>query len=915
MPETRKTPSGEIKSGEIKKEKEPQKLPEEIEEAIKSGDFNFEMLKGSDIKLDSKIAQKLIEQGKGWDVICNTESFTESDHNKIAQLLIDSGSTENIAGLANNLRFLKGLDSDTAQKLIEKKEARAVADNLENFQGLDHEELAYQLIDLGWGPEVVQNLEKFHNLDDNKIAKQLIDSGRSSSINTLSDNLKKFKDLYSRIAQQLIEAKKGLYVVQNLEIFRGINYQDMAEDLIKRRQGRVVAKFLEKFRGVDNKKIIDDLIKFGDIGTIARNIKKFQGIDHNKIAEKLIENNDIWTLVENIKDFQGLEKSIAKILIDDKSEADSVARYIDNFKDLDQEIAIKLIESGSGMVVINNLEKFPGSNHDEILKKLIEQGYSDILSDYLEEFKNLSEETVRVLFGELLKRNNTPAAVKVNSYFGEFDKVLTRSYQDFGDHLTSGVYQTYQQLENGEISKEAEILGVKHFGETGINELKNKLRGLQSELLSGELDPQLALDSEIARRFLMKTVRYEESQWGGHTEEEFIRIVKNFQRLPEEYKGLPEEYVPSEVLSIAKVDKEKQAEFEFSEQFLSRYGTLMRSIKEARMLADNPDAVTELQDITKQKKEMLLAKLQERLAAIDNPKARENLELRINDLQSRDLDKLTNPQETFKVLSSFKGEFDEELREFMFYWAFQFHPNLQNENLAEFDPNDPTLEQLSWSLNFIDHIVNQETFKKYFTDKKARKAFEGLLNTAALQQELARWQNQDTKGSMSMQFIPSRDLLTEFSGHIGDACWASKYDSILEEYPNFVSLTMVQNPGDPKNERLAGSCMLIDTKTELEAEPLLIIRGLNPQENVINQLDIEDFYKKLVDYLKPIAEAKPGRKLAIVIDDHSGGSSSNRPNLFRFLENIKGDLIRVRPANEDTEFNWYDITRDTYLVE
>jgi len=249
----------------------------------------------------------------------------------------------------------------------------------------------------------------------------------------------------------------------------------------------------------------------------------------------------------------------------------------------------------------------------------------------------------------------------------------------------------------------------------------------------------------------------------------------------------------------------------------------------------------------------------------------------------------------------------------MFYFAFYANPEQQRENLSEFDAKKPNLDQLSWVLNFVDHITNQETLKKYFIDKKAAKNFKGLLNISALEQEMARWQNQKTKGAMPMKFIPSRDLLTEFSGHISDACWASKYASILEKYPNFISLSMVQNPDHPKHEKLAGGCLLIETVSK-DDEPLLVIRGLNPQENVINQLDVKDYYKKLVAYLKPIAE-KTNRKLAIVIDDHSGGSSTNRPTLFSFLNKLKAKLQPVRlKSNKGTKFNNYDIRGDCYLV-
>lgn len=199
---------------------------------------------------------------------------------------------------------------------------------------------------------------------------------------------------------------------------------------------------------------------------------------------------------------------------------------------------------------------------------------------------------------------------------------------------------------------------------------------------------------------------------------------------------------------------------------------------------------------------------------------------------------------------------------------------------------------------------------KYFTDKQAKNAFEKLTSTVALQEELSRAQNQGTKGTKSFEFIPTRGLLMEFSGHIADACWAEK-SNIGEEFPIFSSVTFAQNKG-AKFERLAGASLLIEAKSK-KGDNLLIIRGLNPLQNIINGLSTEDFYKKFIEYLKPIAE-KMERKLAIVIDDHSGGSSTNRPVLFNYLKGLELKKV-VLDTNPNTEFNGYDITHDCFLVE
>jgi hypothetical protein len=160
--------------------------------------------------------------------------------------------------------------------------------------------------------------------------------------------------------------------------------------------------------------------------------------------------------------------------------------------------------------------------------------------------------------------------------------------------------------------------------------------------------------------------------------------------------------------------------------------------------------------------------------------------------------------------------------------------------------------------------------------------------------------------------VPTRGALLEFSGQIGDACWASKYDCIAAKFPNFTAVTMVEKPGT-ESEKLAGSALLIETVSDT-GTPLLVIRGLNPLETVINKLQVEDFYEKFTTWANEQA-VKMGRTLAIVIDNHSGGSSTNRPVLFQYLAKKTKVLKKVTLANEPiTEFNGYDIRTETYLV-
>ena len=138
-----------------------------------------------DLKID-----RILEKSKG------------VSHKKIAKLLIEKG---NHKAVARNLEKFEGLNSETAKLLIEKGRSFIVAENLEKFEGVDHKEIAKFIIEKGaWRTppvSLVKNLEKFEGLDS-EIAKLLIEKGYWSAV---INNLKKFKKLDSETVELLIK--------------------------------------------------------------------------------------------------------------------------------------------------------------------------------------------------------------------------------------------------------------------------------------------------------------------------------------------------------------------------------------------------------------------------------------------------------------------------------------------------------------------------------------------------------------------------------------------------------------------------------------------------------------------------------------------------------------------------------------
>ncbi len=492
---------------------------------------------------------------------------------------------------------------------------------------------------------------------------------------------------------------------------------------------------------------------------------------------------------------------------------------------------------------------------------------------------------------------------------------LALAHQLFGNFLNEEIYRDFRLLSQGVLSDLFRNLGVRHTGEAGMSEVRERLSGVRRSFKQPDFHGE-GLDNPTIAAMFKQFVSYETSSWGNHDDEEFEEVVDYHRALVEKgrWTDVPPDYKPSEVLMVDKIDRVQQLTFDYSEQFVSRFNTLKDSIISAISLVEESHPLETLATNGEQIRIKLVAewssKLQEMEDAGQNPKAISNLKRNIDSLQAVDFRSVKDFEHNFQLLGNFR-EFHELLRQFIFLLAFRNNRQSIEEAKRNLENEMPSIDNISWALDFIDHITNQETRDRYFEDEKAKRSFLQITNPRALSEELSKAQNQEVIGKMPIQFIPTRGLTLEFSGHIANACWASQLTSIAEKYPNFVSVNIVKNP-ESANESLAGACLLIRTKSD-KGEPLLIIRGLNPNENTINQLSVADFFDKFVAFVRPIAEAE-GRKLAIVCD-HCGGASTNRPVLFDYINSINLNK-KVRPASDqDTTFNDYELNGITFLLE
>lgn len=884
-------------------------------------------LNGIDPKYHQEIAERALGKKKDFEAVAsNASHFKRVNIPEIIERVFASRIDKKkdvLAVIGRNLAAIgPAWGKEMSQELVEalvSEYPSEMALAVGNFGGkIDKSELIEKLFEQKRFLTLIQNSEKLGLVLDESLAKRIV---LQRGVRTLVPELSKFEtmtretfllimntvpdaspfsllkfsglnkeDVYRALKKLKLSTSQALEIVAHWGSFPNLRLDDeLAEVLINNRHGLVVAERLKSFQNLDHEKIALELIGKGDGKFLMLYFDSFEGLDHSKIVDAFIKYRDVLVLLHNIDEFHDFDENEVVLRILELSfPAEVMAGYLPHFHQLSFEVASKFCELGQVLNVARNFNSFQGLEKDRAFGTF--------------------------LIESALNANDLNLGLEVNAEYTPFlDKTLIRLGELCGEYFTVGLYRTLKDVEAGSLPEDARVLGVRRTGETGLNELRNILRDKRHEFLGGQIDVSALQENKLLRDWFKSIVRLSQAEWHGTVS--FDEIVAYYQEHQNELRPLPEEYFESEEVKVTK-RKQKLEGYRPSEGFRNRYQALLDSIKAAYRLSLIPEGrgLNELQKKLREVKAETIGNLQAEKEEQENPKAKENLEKSIKGLQVLNLEEIGSPQEIFNVLSKHK-EFEELLRQTMFYFSFYLNPNIGGTKFNEFNPDDPQSDDLSFALNFIDHITNQETLKKYFTDQKAAKNFKNLLNVKALEEELQRMgkYHKDSTETMSMKFSPRRDLLTEFSGQIGDACWAGKEKSILEAHPNFISLIMTQNP-NTINERVAGSCFLIETQSQ-NNEPLLVIRGLNPLENVINQLNFEDFFQKLINYLKPIAENQ-GRKLAVVVDDHYGGSGTNRQTFYKqFFGSLRQKLEPVRlKSKKDTDFNDYDITGETYLV-
>jgi hypothetical protein len=484
------------------------------------------------------------------------------------------------------------------------------------------------------------------------------------------------------------------------------------------------------------------------------------------------------------------------------------------------------------------------------------------------------------------------------------------------------------------------ILSSENIAQT-MRDLERKYRALNKEVsaLSREQSSENTFvnqletekDDPVEQALLAKLLRFDVAQWGNKSTEQMIDIARRYKIAKQEgvIRELPASYLnPSEIVEVREL---REQPFEWSKNSLDQFYTLFFDIENAQTTLQFNRPLHQLVDALADKIPVQIAQLQ---AKLDNPNLHTNRkqahERDIQTLQALiteqplgksghttiPLHSVKNFQQNFGILASGKyPELAPAIRQIIFAWALhKQRNNVGNIVDALKDDNTPQIDKMRNMREFIEHIVNQETFSTYFTEQKQTKQFERLTSVDSINTAISSFENAKTdRGSTTqLQFEPTNGILQEFSGYLCDACWAGG-KATYEVRPNMFTVIIKQNPGK-ETEKIAGASCIIETINEATGDPVLMIRGLNPLENTINNIDTSQFFDQFVGYVQQLAAARSqetGRQVevAIAVDDHSGGATTNRPGLFKHIEAQKGQWREIPVPNDGelgVEFNGYN---------
>ncbi len=884
-------------------------------------------------------------------------------------------SLEDFTSLAECMRTIPDIDQAALldKILATDRPDQTIADTLPLFDQMDSSQLLEKLLAAEAYTTIARNPDYFKDETLDTLQTKL--SAHPEGLAALVKNIDKFPDTDRQwLAQSLVQAGKVAAVASGAEVLvsGGVDLEWLYGHV--KGDSKALSLFCYKYDwdgplgAISRDRLFDDLLAHDKPELLQPFLAYFpQPRMQEAFVDLCIKHKDTNMLTWGIHNLTLDRLDIAKRCFAAGLE-DSIASnwnsqyYLAELDESEIPSTQQLLEWGAAATLLSNLGRYPDTPLSEAFDILIKRGDDEELVNVVDELKTvrIPNEVAEYLAGtkfayilplkkelfdpavftpallEKFLESGSSAFTDLYEYSGQRIEWIDRSLQAFGQDPSPALVLAAREVlqkSDGPLPEYLTQLHVNRRGNAGIDQLKSINTILRRQLLRGASDSEhleafvsLTIKNPLAKGIAKQLTRFTEAQWGETDEESWEKVLTQHMATRDEHAPLRPEFTPSKAYTVRTIDAKEFDPSRIDIDARERYQALQADIVAAVHIADSrpSDRYTKLfsdgRNILEQELERL-APIRVGLLEEGKTKAIDNLDKRVAAISE------VLAMSTREFVATFRNDFskfsslkvkglDSVLRAGIFAKAISKSPQVRSMARV-LKTSDITYATLSNMNDFVDHLVNQEVYGDYFQNDRDRKAFEKLSDTAALRQQITKVQNGRSSGETTMQFIPSRGLLLELSGHMGDACWASKYDSIAQEFPNITALTFLRNPGT-NTERLVGAGLVIDTTDTETGEPVMVLRGINPIENYINGVKSEDFINSLLDYAKSVTG---GRKLAIVIDSESGDAATNRPTVIQFLkEHIKPERTdgKALKLAADSTFNEYVLSANrhpAYYVE
>ncbi len=562
-------------------------------------------------------------------------------------------------------------------------------------------------------------------------------------------------------------------------------------------------------------------------------------------------------------------------------------------------------------VLVEGIKDFPKSMHLDIAKKVLaSQNTTAIsaillrLSDFfgLEKDKALGKDLLSFALAKVeLNLGDIHNLYRV--YGKDLGPVVAFSATTLGDMVTKQGYLLLEDLFHGKASSSAMVrMGVTHTGHQALQEVKKTLLTFSSEIMSPAFSGEILKTSELHRSYFQKFVHYSNENpyyYRAHLRsltniEIFLKHSRNIQRenmlLDHEGKTVQIQMVDGNLQKVASPTPDAIGAFHKNIQAIKR--ALERS--DAGGVTSHYFTKT-LEDLRESSKYFF----EQKISQTPHEKTREEIVKKQQELSRFVIGQSANLGYFFKLLLE-KKEHAELLREYLLLGVLDRFPKSKERLRDILACDDVTFSEIKEMFEILYGLAYEMTWKGFFPNTADRKVFEGIFKTHVLERDVIRCQNFESTKKISLHFFQTRGILLDFTGDISGTCMKDS-SGLAENFPNLSAVIFVQDRGT-RNERLVGSCLLLEAE-DCKGNPILIIRALNPAENLINDLALQDFFDVFVGYAREIAK-KSGRTLAIAISENIQ-FTTNRMALHLFIRNMRKSLVKI--SIPDSEYAYLTV--------